>query len=225
MLSYSLLRLQHEWDISSVEAIHLQRQLAEKVIREDHIGEVRYVAGVDVGFPGNGKMARAAVVILTYPELERVDSSVVEEAVRFPYVPGLLSFRELPPLLKALEKLQILPDLILCDGQGIAHPRRLGIAAHLGVITGFPCIGVAKSRLIGEYGIVPAQKGKWTVLKDGEETIGAVLRSRQGVKPLFISTGHKITLTTAIEYVMGCITRYRLPETTRQAHKLASGVK
>ena len=217
MLSYSFLRLRHEWALSPSDAIQLQRELAKEVIHEDRIGDVRYVAGVDVGFPAKGKLARAAVAVLSYPQLTMVDSAVIEEEVRLPYTPGLLSFRELPSVLKALERLRILPDLILCDGQGIAHPRRLGIAAHLGVVTGFPCIGVAKSRLSGSYENVPEKKGEWTKLQDGEETIGAVLRTREGVKPVFISIGHKISLRRAIEYVMGCVTRYRLPETTRQA--------
>ncbi len=225
MLSHSFIHIPHDWALSPAAAIQLQKELAQKVISQDLLGKVRYVAGVDVGFPKNKNIARAATVVLSYPGLEPLDSAVIEESVRFPYIPGLLSFRELPALLKALEKLRILPDLILCDGQGIAHPRRLGIAAHLGVITDIPCIGVAKSRLTGIHEAVPEEKGQWAELKDAEETIGAVLRTRKGVKPLFVSIGHKISLITAVEYVLGCVTRYRLPETTRQAHRLASGIK
>ena len=128
-------------------------------------------------------------------------------------------------MLDALAKLSTPPELLLCDGQGIAHPRRLGIASHLGLLTDLPSIGVAKTRLWGIYGKVPEERGGWTPLREGDEIIGAVVRTRVGVKPLFISPGHRISLATAIQYVMGCCTRYRLPETTRQAHRLASGVR
>jgi deoxyribonuclease V len=143
--------------------------------------------------------------------------------VRFPYVPGYLSFREIPVVLAALARLRQQPDLILCDGQGIAHPRRVGIASHLGVLTGTPTIGVAKSRLIGEHEEPRAVRGVWSALRDGEELIGAVLRTRVGTKPLYVSIGHRVSLETAIEFVLACTTRYRLPETTRAAHRLASG--
>ena len=138
-------------------------------------------------------------------------------------MPGLLSFRELPVVLEALEQLSTPPDLVLCDGQGIAHPRRFGIACHLGLLTDIPSIGVAKSRLCGTHEQPPNQRGAWTPLYLGEEVIGAVLRTRCGVKPLYISPGHRISLDTAIRMVMACCTRYRLPETTRYAHRLASG--
>ena len=137
-------------------------------------------------------------------------------------MPGLLSFRELPGVLAALAKVRIRPDLILCDGQGIAHPRRFGIASHLGVLLDIPTIGVGKTRLTGRHAEPPAAKGAWTPLMDGEETIGAVLRSRAGVKPIYVSTGHRVSLMTAIALTLACLTRYRLPETTRQAHRLAS---
>jgi deoxyribonuclease V len=138
-------------------------------------------------------------------------------------VPGLLSFREVPAVIGALEKLTIIPDLLLCDGQGIAHPRRFGIASHLGLLCGIPSIGVAKTRLIGEDVEPPDRRGASVPLFDHGETIGAILRSRSGVKPLYISIGHRISLATALDYVMACVTRYRLPETTRWAHRLASG--
>ena len=141
----------------------------------------------------------------------------------FPYIPGFLSFREIPALLKALEQLKITPDLIFCDGQGIAHPRRLGIACHLGVLIDVPAIGVAKSLLVGKYGEVPQEKGSCTPLQDQGETIGVVLRSRVNVKPIYISIGHRISLPTAVKYVRDCLGKYRLPEPTRIADKLASG--
>lgn len=142
----------------------------------------------------------------------------------YPYIPGLLSFREAPVILQALERLTGLPDLLLFDGQGIAHQRRLGIASHIGVLTNLPAIGVAKKRLIGGHKTVPEEKGQWTELYDHEEVIGAVLRTRERVKPLYISIGHRISLATAIRFVLACTTRYRLPETTRYAHRLAGKI-
>ncbi len=193
------------------------------MISEDRLDSVQYVAGVDVGFEAGGKITRAAVAVLRYPDLNLSGRCIARLPTSFPYVPGLLSFREIPAVLAALEKLERQPDLLLCDGQGYAHPRRLGIACHLGLLTGLPAVGVAKTRLIGRHAEVPNRRGGWTPLMDGEERIGAVLRTRAGVKPLFISLGHRISLETAIHYVMTCTTHYRLPETTRWAHRLASG--
>ena len=204
------------------EAMALQARLAARVSTEDALPDVETVAGIDVGFDGPDT-ARAAVVVLRLRDLRPVDYALAREPVRFPYVPGLLSFRECPVILKALDQLQQTPDLLLCDGQGIAHPRGLGVASHLGLETGLPAVGVAKSRLVGEHGPVPEEKGGWTPLRYQGREIGAVLRTRAGVKPLFISPGHRISLPTAIDYVMACVTRYRLPETTRHAHRLASG--
>jgi deoxyribonuclease V len=213
---------QHSWDLTISEAKNLQNELARKVIRANDISKVSYVGGVDVGFDLKRNKTLAAVVILSFPDLEIAESSLVIEDTRFPYIPGLLSFREAPSILKALERLNQIPDVILCDGQGIAHPRRLGIASHIGVITGIPTIGVAKSRLIGQHGDVPNEKGQLVELTDADEIIGAVLRTRKNVKPLYVSIGHKVDLINAIRIVLDCITKYRLPETTRQAHKLAS---
>jgi deoxyribonuclease V len=203
----------------------LQRQLASQVITEDRFGQVQAVAGVDVGFEDQGKITRAAVVVLRLDDLSLIEQVIARQPTRFPYIPGLLSFRECPAILAALEKLTVLPDLLLCDGQGIAHPRRFGIACHLGVLTNLPSIGVGKSRLVGKHGPVPDTRGDWTPLVDRRETVGAVLRTRTGVSPIFVSPGHRISLPTAIDYVMACTTRYRLPETTRAADKLASGKK
>ncbi len=163
-------------------------------------------------------------MVLAYPSLELNDSAIARRPTSFPYVPGLLSFRELPAVLEALEQLKQLPDLLLCDGQGYAHPRRIGIASHLGVLTDIPSIGVGKTRLIGEHRPVADERGAWQPLLDKGEVIGAVLRTRKGVKPLYISAGHRISLESAIEYVMGCTTRFKLPETTRMAHKYASNI-
>ena len=193
------------------------------MIAEDRLGDVRRVAGIDVGFEQDGAISRAAVAVLDFPELRLVESAVARLPTSFPYVPGLLSFRETPAVLEALGRLSERPDLLLCDGQGYAHPRRFGLACHLGVLTGLPSIGVAKSRLIGTHGALPEQKRAWVPLLDGDETIGAVLRTRSAVAPLYVSIGHRVSLPTAIRWVLACTTRYRLPETTRHAHRLASG--
>ncbi|MBU1691110.1 MAG: deoxyribonuclease V [Gammaproteobacteria bacterium] len=213
----------HPWDISPTEAIAIQQQLRGEVARENLLGPVHHVAGVDVGFEEGGGVTRAAVAVLAFPTLELVEHAIFRIPTRFPYVPGLLSFREVPAVIGALEKLIVIPDLLLCDGQGIAHPRRFGIASHLGLLSGIPSIGVAKTRLIGEQVEPPDQRGASVPLLDHGEIIGAILRSRPGVKPLYISIGHRISLETALDYVMACVTRYRLPETTRWAHRLASG--
>ncbi len=168
-------------------------------------------------------MARAAVVVLSYADLRPLDQAVAEIPVPFPYVPGLLSFRETPAVLEALGRLSVEPDLLILDGHGYAHPRRMGLACHVGVITGVPAIGCAKSRLIGEHTEPPVEAGNWVLLHDQGEVIGAVVRSRTKVSPIFVSIGHKIDLETAIRVVLDCCTRYRLPETTRYAHRVAGG--
>ncbi|MCU0534330.1 MAG: deoxyribonuclease V [Hydrococcus sp. Prado102] len=211
------------WAQTIEEATAVQQELRHLVIQEDKLGDIRYVAGVDVGFQDNYAIAQAAVAVLSFPELQLVESAIATLPTTFPYVPGFLSFREIPAILKALEKLTIIPDLILCDGQGIAHPRRFGIACHLGVSIDVPTIGAAKSLLIGKSEELPPEKGSWQPLHHRGEVIGAVVRSRTNVNPLYISSGHRISLPTAIDYVLRCTTKYRLPETTRWADKLASG--
>ena len=188
----------------------------------DDLPEILHVAGVTVRFDERDHIARAAAVVLTFPDLRRVDQALARRPLEFPYIPGLLSFRELPAVLDALALLHIMPDLILCSGHGFAHPRRFGIACHLGVLFDRPTIGVAKTHLVGRH-IEPAcEKGSWAPLQDGDEVVGAALRTRTGVKPVYVSIGHRLTLETAIRLVIGCTTRYRLPETLREAHKLAS---
>ncbi len=212
----------HPWDVTPREAMSIQERLAPLVDNTDHLGEVKRVAGVDIGFEAGGTITRAAVAVLDFPALTLMECSVVRLPTRFPYVPGLLSFREAPAALEALSRLSIAPDLVIYDGQGLAHPRRFGVACHIGLLTGLPSIGVAKSRLTGHHGEVPAGRGQWTPLLDGEEVIGAVLRTRPGVQPLYVSVGHRVSLEIAIHWVMAVTRRYRLPETTRQAHRLAS---
>ncbi|MBD2461680.1 deoxyribonuclease V [Oscillatoria sp. FACHB-1407] len=215
----------HEWNLTAEEAIALQHRLQSEVITTDQLEVVQHVAGVDVGFEEDGTVTRAAVTVLTFPRLQLKEQVLARRPTSFPYIPGLLSFREVPAVLEALEQLQIIPDLLLCDGQGTAHPRRLGIACHLGLLTNIPSVGVGKSLLVGTHADVPDEKGAWVPLQHKGETIGAVVRTRVGTKPLYISPGHRISLKTAIAYVMQCTTKYRLPETTRFAHKLASEMK
>ncbi len=212
----------HPWRVSPALARRIQEQLAPEVIREDRLQPPRTVAGTDIGFEDGHRLTRAALATLDFPGLHPLESVVVRRPTRFPYVPGLLSFREVPALLDALDQARRVPDLILCDGHGYAHPRRFGLACHLGVVTGLPTIGVAKSRLIGEYDPPGPERGDWSPLRDRGEVIGAVLRTRSGVNPLFVSIGHRVGLETAIHYVLACTPRYRLPETTRRAHHLAS---
>ena len=213
----------HDWQVTPQEAIAMQKELSRRVIKQDALGKVNTVAGVDVGYENAGMTTRAAVVVLEFPALTVREVAVARCKTTFPYVPGLLSFRELPAVLQALEKLKSPPDMVLCDGQGYAHPRRFGIACHLGVVTGIPSIGVGKTRLLGVHKPVTNTRGDWQPLLDEDECIGAVLRTRVDVKPVYVSIGHRILLTTAIAYVMRCTPRYRLPETTRQAHRHASG--
>ena len=215
----------HHWDLSPKEAVEVQKQWREKVITEDQFGPVTTVAGVDVGFEDNNRVTRAAIVVLSYPELHPVDSALVKIPTSYPYIPGLLSFREIPAILQAYQQLKIKPDLLLCDGQGTAHPRRFGIACHLGVWLNVPAIGVGKTRLVGSYDDLPDTKGAWVPLLDKGEVVGAVVRSRQGVKPIYVSAGHRISLSASIQWVMNCVTRFKLPETTRHAHYLASELK
>lgn len=219
-----MLRLRHEhpWEVPPAEARRIQERLRSLVEREDRLPAVTRVAGADVGFDKARGLTRAAVAVLELASLSLVDRALVSVPTRFPYVPGLLSFREAPAIIAALEKLDRLPDLLLCDGQGVAHPRRFGLACHVGVLTDLPSVGVAKTRLVGCHGAVPAERGAWTPLRLDGESVGAVLRTRTGVKPVFVSAGHRVSLATAIDYVMRCTTRYRLPETTRWADRLAS---
>lgn len=212
----------HSWKLPPAEAIALQGRLAAQILEQDLFGEVRHIAGIDVGFEDEGGVTKAAVCVLSFPDLKIVESVVARRPTDFPYVPGLLSFREIPAILEALKQLHIAPDMLFCDGQGRAHPRRLGIASHLGLITGLPSVGVAKSLLCGNHGTLAAEKGSQAPLIHRGETVGVALRTRTGVKPVYVSTGHKISLPSAVDHVMRCVTRYKLPEPTRLADKLAS---
>lgn len=209
------------WYISTPEARALQQKLSSEIMLKDDLGNLRYVAGTDCAFKDKGQITRAVVAVLSFPELELVEYAVAERPTDFPYIPGLLSFREVPTLLEAFGKLKQAPDLLLCDGQGYAHPRRFGIACHLALATGIPSIGVAKSRLIGSHREPAEAAGSQTPLLDKGETIGTVLRTKDRTNPLYISCGHRVSLATAVEKVLACCRGYRLPDTTRWADGLA----
>lgn len=232
-----MLQTLHDWILTPQQAIALQRQLAPRAERSDRLGEVHTIAGVDIGFEDAGDTTRAAVVLLSWPDLVTIEEVVHREPTRMPYIPGLLSFREIPAALQAFEGLSQRPDLVMVDGQGIAHPRRLGVASHLGLWLDLPTIGVAKKRLCGRHGEVPEPRGQSTPLTDrrrpedpvdveldseGRVTIGAMLRSREGVKPIIVSPGHRVGQATALDWVIACLGRTKLPEPTRLADRLAS---
>jgi len=211
----------HSWDLPPKEAVSLQRELVQYIDLDDHHGPFKTVAGIDLGIKGG--LARAAVVVLTLPELEIVEHVCSERPITFPYVPGLLSFREGPAILDALAGLECVPDVLIFDGQGYAHPRRMGIATHIGILLNHPTIGCAKSRLCGTHEEPGLNRGSYAWLRHKEEIIGAVVRTRTRVKPVFVSTGHRVSLNTAIDTILRCGAGYRLPEPTRWAHRMASG--
>jgi deoxyribonuclease V len=215
----------HSWQISYKEAIELQKKLAGRVRFIPLRKPPQLVAGLDCAFSKDGKRIIAAVVVLELPDFEIIETQSAVCKVLFPYIPGLLSFREAPACLKAVEKLKTTPDLFIVDGQGIAHPRRLGLASHLGLFLDKPTVGCAKSRLLGSYEEPAFAKGSFSPMRDKQETIGAVVRTRTNVKPIFVSVGHKCTLNDAVEITLVCTNRYRLPEPTRLAHQLVNKLK
>ena len=218
-----VLRL-HEWDISTAEARRIQRDLAATVVRSRCLlHPPRYVAGVDVSVDRLRGLGRAAVVVVSFPELEVVEVRTTEGPLQWPYVPGFLSFRELPLVLAACELVRIVPDIVLVDGHGIAHPRRLGIASHLGLFLDIPTVGCAKSLLCGVHGQLGAERGVVADIVDAGEVVGAAVRTRIGVKPVYASVGHKCGFADAVESVLHCTGRFRLPEPTRLAHLAAGG--
>jgi deoxyribonuclease V len=217
----------HPLDLSTAEARRLQEVLRREV-REDPLldpAAVGLIAGTDISYLRERKLALGAAVLMSYPGLEVLETRTSALEVYFPYVPGLLSFRELPALLPALEALGREPDLIFVDGQGLAHPRGFGLASHLGVLTGIPTIGCAKSRLVGEAEEPGDDVGDWAPLYYEGRTVGAVLRTRRGVKPLYISVGHMVDLATSLRMVLDCLRGVRLPEPQRRAHLIAEELK
>ncbi len=213
----------HSWQVSIVQALDIQRRLAAQVSRTSEVVTPRFIAGVDISADKAQGVATGAVVVLQYPELGVVEAKVVNGKLHFPYIPGLLSFREAPLTLAACQKLTITPDLILVDGQGIAHPRRMGLASHLGLFLNLPTIGCAKSLLCGTHQVPGIEPGSYAEVIDNGETIGVALRTKLGVNPIYVSIGHKIDLQTATYWVIKCCRGYRLPEPTRLAHLAAGG--
>jgi deoxyribonuclease V len=205
------------------QAQDLQRQLAGQVLKQGEVTNPQFIAGADISTERGQEMATAAVVVLNYPELKLVETKIIEYRLGFPYIPGLLSFRESPLILTACEQLTITPDLILVDGQGLAHPRRFGIASHLGLLLDTPTIGCAKSRLCGTHRPPEAETGSYADIIDKGEIIGVALRTRPGTNPLYVSIGHKVDLATAIRWVLNCCRGYRIPEPLRLAHLAAGG--
>jgi deoxyribonuclease V len=215
----------HNWNLSYAQARDLQNTLARKVRVSALKRPPKTVAGIDCAFSKDKKRIGAIIVVLEYPTLKIVETARAVAEVGFPYISGLLSFREAPVCIQAAKKLKITPDIFLIDGQGIAHPRRLGLASHLGLFLDKPTIGCAKSRLTGKFQPPAAQKGSYSPLTDKNEIIGAVLRTRSNVKPLFVSTGHKCTLDDAVNITLACTPKYRLPEPTRLAHQVITKLK
>jgi len=213
----------HEWQVSIPEAMEIQRRLATQVSRNSEVITPRFIAGVDISAERGRGAATAAVVVVSYPEFKIAETEIVEGELNFPYVPGLLSFRESPLILSACERLTVTPDLFLVDGQGIAHPRRMGFASHLGLFLNIPTIGCAKSLLCGTHEMPGIEPGSYAEIIDKGEVIGAALRTKRGMNPIYVSTGHKINLQDAIHWALECCRGYRVPEPTRLAHLAAGG--
>ncbi len=207
----------HLWNVSIPEAIALQNSLAEHVDASDQLGPIRRIAGVDVAYDKDSDTIIAAVVILDARDNALIETYLAAGKSEFPYQPGLFAFREVPILIEAFRQLSSPPDLIVCDGQGMAHPRRFGLACHIGVLYDIPTIGCAKTILLGSFEPPIAKRGAMSVIMDDGDAIGMALRTQDGVNPVFVSTGHKISLETACDWVLRLAPRYRLPETTRQA--------
>lgn len=222
------IELPHRWPADEAEAVAIQDRLRPSA---DHTGPgpqaPRLVAGLDVAYAGDGSgaadLVAAAVVLIDTRTLEPVEQTTAVGRAAFPYVPGLFAFRELPVLVEALAALRGTPDLMLCDGQGLAHPRRFGLACHLGVVTGIPTAGVAKTPFVGDHdpALLGTARGSSVPLTDGGETVGRVLRTQDGVKPVYVSTGHGVDLDTACRHVLALAPRFRLPQTTRLADRLS----
>ncbi|WP_435237809.1 deoxyribonuclease V [Psychromonas sp. PT13] len=207
----------HPWKITEKQALQLQEKLASKVIKKDKHNEIKLIAGVDVAYAKETNKIIAAIIILDAITFDIVETSIAEDIEQFPYIPGLFSFRELPSLIKAFAKLKNIPDLVVCDGQGYAHPRRFGLACHLGVIFDIPTIGCGKNRLLGTHDNVDTERGSIAPLIDNNEVIGNVLRTQNNIKPIYVSIGHKVSLETATRWILKLANHYRLPETTRKS--------
>lgn len=214
--------ISHDWPTSARQARAVQLLLRPYIDTISDLPAIQYIAGIDIGFEDQGQTTRAAAVVIEVGNGTIIESALARQPTRMPYIPGFLSFREVPAGLAALSDLHTRPDLLMVDGHGIAHPRRVGVATHLGLVSGLPSIGIAKKRLIGEYEPIGDARLSACPLMDHGEQIGSVLRSRAGVKPIFISPGHRVSHDDAIAWVVRMLSRYKLPEPTRQADKLAS---
>jgi len=216
----------HNWDVCYADAVSIQHELAGRLVLEDgKTSRLKKIAGADISYSKNDDLFFAAVVVLDADTLEIIEQSSSIDHVTFPYIPGLLSFREAPVLLKAFEKIKGKPDIVMFDGQGIAHPRRMGLASHMGLFLDMPTMGCAKKKLVGDFTEPGIKKGSYSELVHRGEKIGAVLRTKDKVKPVFISPGHKIGVTRAVEAALGCSNGYRIPEPTRQAHLLVNRLR
>jgi len=213
----------HSWEVNPQETIKIQKDLKSNISLKKSFSKIDKVAGADVSYYKNKMIA--GVIVFEFPNLKIIERQFFVSPVNFPYIPGLLTFREGPSLLAAFKKIKNEPDIILFDGQGIAHPRRMGIATHLGLFLNKPTIGCAKSRLSGEYTSVGEEKGDYALLKEGKEVLGAVLRTRKRVKPIFVSPGHKIDLSNSIEIVLKCTEKYKLPIPVREAHLFVNQIR
>lgn len=216
---------EHPWNVTYREAVHIQNQLRDRVAIKAVTEEIKYISGLDVSYEKHTNRVWAGAIVLEFPQLSKVEEKWSESEVSFPYIPTLLSFREIPALLDVLRKLEVEPDLILCDGQGIAHPRGIGLASHLGVLLDKPTLGCAKTKLVGEFNPVGQGKGEYAYLRYRDRVVGAVVRTRQGVKPLFVSPGHRVVLKDCIRFVLATCSAYRIPEPLRQAHNLVNSVR
>jgi deoxyribonuclease V len=224
IIQYVRAQALHGWDVTIAQAREIQVGLAKRVVTDSEVVGARLIAGIDISAPDAQGKARGAVVVLRYPEFNTVEVKAIQGKITFPYVPGLLSFRESPLILAACEKLGNIPDLVLIDGQGIAHPRRFGLASHVGLLLDLPTIGCAKSLLCGQHQPLGEEAGSHAELFDNGELVGAALRTKSGVKPVYVSVGHRISLASALQWVTKCCRGYRLPEPTRLAHLAAGGM-
>ncbi len=215
----------YPWNVTYEEAVKIQKSLRDKVILRELDNRIRYIAGLDVCYAKGSSTIWAGVIVLDFPSLVKIEEKWSQKKANFPYIPGLLSFREIPVLLDALREIELEPDLIFCDGQGVAHPRGLGLASHLGILLNKPTIGCAKSLLIGEFDPVGEDRGDYVYLRYQDRVIGAVVRTRSRVKPVFISPGYGVMLEDCIRFVLEACSHYRIPEPTRQAHLLVNSVR
>ena len=211
----------HDWTLSKEKAINLQQKFASKITKTDQLSTIKFIAGTDIGYKKNSDKLIAAVVIIDAHTLQVIESVTIETTATFPYISGLFSFREIPPLLSAFEKIKTIPDLIVCDGQGYAHPRRFGLACHLGLLMDIPAIGCAKNMMIGKYKEPDVLRGSFVNILDNDEIVGRILRTQSAINPVYVSTGHRISLETACNWILKLSPQYRLPETTRLADQLS----